>query len=195
MSGRPMTEAAATTTQAPATPATEPAAQAQGEQQQPVVEPVKFDDWYGKLEDPIKDLVDDHVSGLKSALTSEREERRRLSTQLKQLSKNAEEGSEFQKQLQETVGRLDEAEKKAKFLEDAHGQSISNLKLAWMAAKEEGLIGRDGTADFLKLREIAPELFERKTVIPAGNAGTGAGQTGTVKPNMSNWIRAAAGRG
>lgn len=164
-------------------------------QQQQAETPIKFDDWYGKLEDPIKDLVDDHVSGLKSALTSEREERRRLSTQLKQLSKNAEEGSEFQKQLQETVGRLDEAEKKARFLEDAHGQSISNLKLAWMAAKEEGLIGRDGTADFLKLREVAPELFERKTPTPAGNAGTGNGQAGTVKPNMSNWIRAAAGRG
>ena len=166
-----------------------------GDQAQQQTEALTFDGWYGKLEDAQKDLVDDHVSGLKSALNSEREERRRLSTQLKQLSKNAEDGSEFQKQLQETVGRLDEAEKKAKFLEDAHGQNISNLKLAWMAAKEEGLIGRDGTADFLKLREVAPELFERKTPVPAGNAGTGSGQAGIAKPDMSNWIRQAAGRG
>jgi len=187
-----MTEVANTPT---ATPVTEPAAQPADTQQQVAAEPVKFDDWYGKLEDPIKDLVDDHVKGLKSALDSERTERRSLSKQLQSLSKSAEEGSEFQKQLQDTVGRLDEAEKKAKFLEDAHGQNISNLKLAWMAAKEEGLIGRDGTADFLKLREIAPELFASKTIIPAGNAGTGNGQAGTVKPNMSNWIRAAAGRG
>lgn len=158
-------------------------------------EALTFDGWYGKLDDKQKDMVDDHVSGLKSALTSEREERRRLSTQLKQLSKSAEEGSDFQKQLQETMGQLDEAEKKARFLEDAHGQNVSNLKLAWLAAKEEKLISRDGSVDFLKLRETAPELFERKTPTPAGNAGTGNGQAGIAKPDMSKWIRAAAGRG
>jgi hypothetical protein len=183
-----MTEAAVTNT---------PAATTGTEQQTATTtnEAPTFDGWYSKLEDPFKDLVDDHVSGLKSALTSEREERRKLSAQLKTLSKTAEDGSEFQKQLQDTVGRLDEAEKKAKFLEDAHGQNVSNLKLAWLAAKEEKLIGRDGSVDFLKLRETAPELFERKTPTPAGNAGTGNGQAGIAKPDMSKWIRAAAGRG
>lgn len=187
-----MTEAVATQTATQT--ATESAAQAQGEQQQPAVEPVKFDDWYGKLEDPIKDLVDDHVSGLKSALTSEREERRKLSKQLQSLSKSAEEGSDFQKQLQDTLGKLEETERKAQFLEDAHSQNVSNLKMAWLAAREEGLIGRDGKVDFLRLREVVPEFFASKTVTPAGNAGSGAGQAGTVKPDMDQWIRAATGR-
>lgn len=185
-----MTEVAANTTAATAT--------ANTEQQAAVTntEAPTFDGWYSKLEDPLKDLVDDHVSGLKSALTSEREERRKLSAQLKTLSKTADEGSELHKQLTDTVGRLEDAERKAKFLEDAHGQNVSNLKLAWMAAKEEKLIGRDGSVDFLQLREVAPELFSTKaTATPAGNAGAGAGQTGTVKPDMNNFLRKAAGRG
>lgn len=164
-------------------------------QEQQQEEKLTFDGWYSKLEDPVKDLIDDHVTGLKSALNSEREERRRLSKQLTQLSKSADEGSEFQKQLNDTVGKLEEAERKAQFLEDAHDQGISNLKLAYLAAKEEGLIKRDGSVDFLRLREVAPELFERKkTPVPPANAGTGVGQSGAVKPDMNAWLRKAAGR-
>jgi hypothetical protein len=195
-----MTETAAVTTantngQTANTTEQQPANTGEQAQQQQAAAPIKFDDWYGKLEDPIKDLVDDHVSGLKSALTSERDERRKLAKQLTQLSKSADEGSEFQKQLQETVEKLGLAEQKAQFLEDAHQQNISNLRVAWLTVKEEKLINRDGSVDFLKLREVAPELFERKTPTPAGNAGTGNGQAGTVKPDMNKWMRQAAGRG
>jgi hypothetical protein len=190
-----MTSQQATNTAQPANGQAPNATATAQDGQQQKDESLTFDAWYGKLDDKQKDLLDDHVTGLKSALTSEREERRRLSTQLKQLSKSAEDGSEFQKQLQDTLGKLDDAERKAHFLESAHGQGVTNLKLAWLAAKDAELIDkRTGEVNFLKLREVAPELFERK-VTPTGNAGTGNGQAGTVKPDMSKWIRAAAGRG
>lgn len=193
-----MTEATNTTSQQQATntaqQTSDQAVTAQDGQKQKEETPLTFDAWYEKLDDKQKDLVDDRLSSLQGALSSEREERKKLAKQLSQLSKSAEAGSEFQKELQETVGRLEEAEKRARFLEDAHGQNVSNLKLAWMAAKEEKLLNRDGSVDFLKLREVAPELFKAKTPTPTGNAGTGNGQAGMTKPDMNKWIRGAAGK-
>jgi hypothetical protein len=40
---------------------------------------------------------------------------------------------------------------------------VKNLRLAWLAAQEYGLIdAKTGEADFAKLRQMAPELFAVK---------------------------------
>lgn len=188
-----MTEAVATATTA--TPAAEPAAQVPGEQQQ-ATEPVKFDDWYGKLDDQIKDLVDDHVSGLKSALAAKSEELTHLSANFKALRKSLDNNDpdEAKRQMDQITAERDEFARRAQFAEQAPNEGVSNAKVAWIVAKESELVDKAGNVDFLALREIAPELFKSKTPVPAGNAGNGAGQSGVVKPDMNRFLRAAAGR-
>jgi hypothetical protein len=63
-----------------------------------------------------------------------------------------------------------EAESKASFYSKAHTLGISDLELAFLAAKAANLIV-DGEIDFDALKERHPQLFS-KTSIP-GNAGTG----------------------
>lgn len=165
----------------------------QGNQEQQQKEPLTFDKWYGALDDATKDLFDDHVDGLKSALTSERNERKKLAAQIKELGNKAEKGSELEQQLTKLTGDMGKLDQKAQFYEDAHSADVANLKLAWVAAQEFDLLGKDGKVDFNKLREAAPELF-RKKVTPPANAGNGNNQAGTTQPTMNSFIRRAAGR-
>jgi hypothetical protein len=73
---------------------------------------------------------------------------------------------------------------------------VKNLRLAWLAAQEYGLIdAKTGEADFAKLRQMAPELFAVKPT-PTANAGSGAKQNGVADGrNMNDWIRLASGDG
>ena len=76
---------------------------------------------------------------------------------------------------------------------DTAGLEEGLLALAKGALVTEfNLIDKDGTADWKRLRESAPELF-RKQVPPAGNAGNGAGQSGQRGADMNSLIRQAAG--
>ena len=97
-------------------------------------------------------------------------------------------------QLEKLTGDMGKLDQKAQFYEDAHGADVANLKLAWIAAQEYGLIGKDGKVDFDQLREQAPELFKKKAPAPPGNAGAGAHQSGATQPTMNSFIRRAAGR-
>lgn len=157
-------------------------------------ETLTFDKWFGALDDDAKGLLEDHVDGLKSALTSERAERARLAKQIKELSGKADKGSELATQLEKLTGDMGKLDQKAQFYEDAHAADVANLKLAWLAAQEFDLIGKDGRVDFDQLREQAPEVFRKKAPAPPGNAGTGAHQSGAAKPTMNSFIRRAAGR-
>lgn len=171
------------------------ASKQQGNQQQEkqAKEPLNFDKWYGSLDDATRDLFNDHVDGLKSALTSERNERKKLAAQIKELSGKADKGSELAQQLEQLTGNMGKLDQKAQFYEDAHSADVANLKLAWVAAQEFDLLGKDDKVDFNKLREAAPELF-RKKVTPPANAGNGNNQAGTTQPTMNSFIRRAAGR-
>lgn len=171
------------------------ASKQQGNQQQEkqAKEPLNFDKWYGSLDDATRDLFNDRVDGLRSALTSERNERKKLAAQIKELSGKADKGSELAQQLEQLTGNMGKLDQKAQFYEDAHNADVANLRLAWLAAQDLDLIGKDGKVDFNKLREAAPELF-RKKVTPPANAGQGAGQAGTTQPTMNSFIRKAAGR-
>lgn len=162
--------------------------------QQQANQPESFDKWIAAQPDGIKDLFDDHVDGLKSALEDERRERKGLAARLKELGKQADVGSELQKQLESLTGQMTEADTKASFYEGAHEAGVKNLRLAWIAAKEYDLINK-GKVDFVQLKQLAPELFGvAKAAPPAGNAGNGAGQAGIQQPDMNRAIRAMAGR-
>ena len=173
-----------TETQAPQgeTPATENAA------------PVTFEAVYGALTPQQQEVLDGHIDGLKSALKGERDGRKDLERQLRTLSKSAEEGSELRVQLDKLVSEQAAAAAQATFYEAAHAANVRNLRLAWLAANDAGLVDKSGDVDFEKLKQVAPELFVTK-LLPQANAGSGAGQTGAREPNMNDFLRAAAGRG
>lgn len=173
----------------------------QGQEQQggetPTAEtkqPVSFEDWYKTLQPEQQEAVDTHIDGLKSALKSERDERKTVERQLRDLARKAEEGSELRTQLDRLATEQATANAKATFYEQAHGANVKNLRLAWLAAADAGLIdARSGECDFGKLKDVAPELFATR-LAPTANAGNGAGQTGVREPSMNDFLRQAAGR-
>jgi hypothetical protein len=85
-------------------------------------------------------------------------------------------------------------ETKAEFYEVAHEAGVTDLKLAYIVAKEEKLIDKRGNVDFDKLKEAHPSLFASPRR-PPGDAGAGTGGEGSGRTrDMNAAIRAAAGR-
>ena len=161
----------------------------------PAAGDLTFDGWYKTLDAPIQGVVDDHIDGLRSALTTERSERKGLEKRLREIQKQAESGQDIQAQLQQVTEGMGEANAKVAFFEAAHAANVKNLRLAWLAAQDAQLVDKKtGAVDFGELRKVAPELFVTKA-IPSANQGTGSQQDGVGKPSMNDFLRAAAGRG
>ncbi len=157
-------------------------------------EVLTFETWYGKLDAQQRGLFDEHVSGLKTALATERQNRADLSKQIKDLAAKAEKGSELEKQLTDASQRLEVAERRAAFAEEASRPDVacSNVKAAYALAVAEQLFDRHGRPDWNALKITAPELFRKPTV---GSADGGAGTNQGPKLDMNTLIRRAAGRG
>jgi predicted ATP-dependent protease len=123
-----------------------------------------------------------------------RTERNDLTKQIDEFKKKAEKGSELEKSLTEFSARLEIAEKRASFFEDAvrPGIDCRNPKVAYALAVTDNLFDRKGSPDWTALKEAAPELFGKVT--PPANAGTGTGNP-PKNNDMNAFIRTAAGRG
>ena len=171
------------------------------EQQQPdggtpeaeAKQPVSFEEWYKGLAPEQQEVLDGHIDGLKSALKGERDGRKSLEKQLRDLARSAEEGSTLRTQLDKLAADQASATAQTAFYEAAHQANVRNLRLAWLAANDAGLVDKTGDVDFEKLKQVAPELFAAKT-LPTANAGNGAGQAGARQPSMNDFLRAARGR-
>lgn len=151
-----------------------------------------FDSWIQAQDDATKAMLEGHTSGLKSSLEDERRERKALAKQIVELSKQAETGSTLKAELDKLAANNEKTSRKANFYESAPAD-VGNLKLAWLAAEDAGLIDKEGSADWKALREQAPELF-RKSIAPPAHAGNGAGQNGQGSTDMNSFIRRSAGR-
>jgi len=156
----------------------------------------KFEDYLATVEEPVKELYTKSVSGLKNALEGEREERKKLSEQVKTLLPKAEKGSELEGKLTETVRMLEAAEqryvesqRRATFAEDAIKPSVncSNVKAAYALAVSENLFTEDGIPRWADLKKLAPELFRTSNQTNAGNRGK------SVANDINSAIRRAAG--
>lgn len=156
-----------------------------------------FETWLAGQDDTVKGLVNTHTQGLRTALDSERTSRKDLEKQLRALGKKQEKGSEAQVELTKLADSLKAATQRADFYEAAQKEGVVNLKLAYMAAREEGVIDDDEkTVDFDALRKSHPQLFAPKPKTPNGNAGNGTGSNNKPTPfNMTKAIRQQAGRG
>lgn len=155
-----------------------------------------FDSFLANQPDDVKALYEANVSGLKSALESERDSRKKLTEQVKSLLPQVEKGSELERKLAETAKLLSEAEqreaeisKRAKFAEEAirPGVNCVNIKAAYAFAKAENLFSEQGEPDWKKLKELAPELFRNAPVTKAGASGKTAGD------DINAALRRAAG--
>lgn len=153
-----------------------------------------FTAWLGEQPEHVRSGLESHTAGLKSALDGEREQRKEFSRQLREATAKAEKGSEIEKALNETSSRLEVAEQRAAFFEDAGKAEIActNPRAAFLIAQAEGLFRKSGEPDWAAIKASAPELFGRKT--PPGNAGSGNGSPPPRSGGMNEYIRAASGR-
>lgn len=156
--------------------------------------PATWEAWLEGQTTEVKALYEQHTSGLKSALESEREQRKGLAKQVKELADKQTEGSEARKTLDEMSKRIEAAELQTAFYEDAIQQGVSNLRLAWLAmqAKPEEY-SRRGKIDWSSLKADYPELFKTPPPPPA-NAGAGTQTAPARAGGMNDFIRAASGR-
>jgi hypothetical protein len=153
----------------------------------------EFESWFSKLPPHEQEGLDAHTTALKNALESERSQRKEFSKQLRDLTAKAEKGSEAEKTLGEMSSRLEQAEQRASFYEEAGRPEIgcSNPRAAFLVAQAEGLFTKRGDPDWPAIKAAMPELFGRKT--PPGNAGVGNGSP-PATPSMNDYIRSATGR-
>lgn len=155
--------------------------------------PQSFDEWIGQQDDQIKAMYESHIKGLRNTVSATRQERDDLAKQLKELAGKAEKGSELEKVLTENLQKLEIAERRAAFVEEAIKPEIGcrNIKAAWLLASADNLFDRRGNPDWEAIKSAAPELFGKVTVSANAGAGTDKSQT---KSDMNAFIRAAAGR-
>lgn len=155
--------------------------------------PITFETWLQAQPDEVRSLISTHEGGLKSALDSERKQRNELAKALKDATKDLEAGTEARKALEGLSSKLEEQERQLAFYDAATAAGVSNLKLAWIAAREAGAIDKAGNVNMDTLKKEYPELF-KKTPLPPGNAGAGAnGQPPGQRGGMDALIRQVAG--
>ena len=152
--------------------------------------PATFDDFLAAQPEGIRALADGYAGGLKTALASEREQRKDLAKQLRDATAKAEAGSAMAKTLEEISGKLDATEKRAAFFESATTAQCANPRAAFLVAQAEGLFKKSGEPDWAALQAVAPELFRKP-----GQANAGAGTTAApAKSSMNDFIRRSTGR-
>ena len=155
--------------------------------------PASWDAWIETQDETVKGLYESHITGLRSTVKATREERDTLAKKIKELSQKAEKGSEFEKSLAEFTSKLEQAERRATFIEESIKPEIGcrNPKAAYALAMADNLFDRKGAAAWSTIKAAAPELFRKPSV--AGNAGSGTA-TPPSKADMNAFIRRAAGR-
>lgn len=151
-----------------------------------------FDGWVKSQPADVQKLLESHTSGLKNALTNERDQRKALAKQLKDLSGQLQEGDKARQSLEQITSQLNEQSQKVAFYEVV-AEQVTNTKLAWLAARELGAIANDGTVNLELLKKNYPELFNKKPQLPPAKGGNGQGGSG-AKPGMNDFIRQSAGR-
>lgn len=160
--------------------------QGNGETPQPENQQPNFDAWLASQDDATRSLLDTHTSGLRSALDSERQQRKELAKQLRELTGKLDANSEAGQKLGEISSQLEAAQARADFYE-ALGPGCLNPKLAYLAYTTDGLKSIE------QLKAAYPQLFA--TAKPPPTNG-GAGTRGNQSPasGMNEFIRRSAGR-
>lgn len=159
--------------------------------------PPTWDSWFGGLGDTEKSLIDGHTKGLKSALDQERNQRTALEKQVKELSKQAAEGSDLKATLEKMAAELAESNQRASLLEQVSKAGLKAEPGDVIAlARARGLVDGQGNINFAKLKEQCSYLFEDSAPVPKtkGEAGTGHRNKGADEPSLNDIVLSALGR-
>ena len=148
---------------------------------------LKFDSWFETLEPPQRELVSGHTSSLRGALEVERNDRKALAKQLKELSGKLEANSDAAQQLDALRTQMETTTRRAEFVEEAALAGCALPRQAWHIAQAEGLT-------VAQMRSQYPQLFSQAPKAPGGS-GAGTSAPPAVKTSMNDYIRRAAGRG
>lgn len=163
-------------------------------------EPNDADAWADSLDDAGKTALNAYVAlettRLKTALDTERAQRKELAKQLKELSVKPADDTAWKAKIEAISGQLSEANLKASFYESAAGQDDLAAKrygAAYKIAKIDGLIDEDGAVDWAALKEQHDYLFSTPVVAtPAkGHAGNGVGGRAQKPQNINDVLRGA----
>lgn len=143
----------------------------------------------------VKALYQKHSESLLHSVKATRDERDAFKKQVKELMSKAEKGSEFEKSLIDMTAKLETAERRNNFLEDAIRPELQcrNARACWVLAEAEGLFDKKGNPDWTAIKTAAPELFGTPTA--NANAGNATQQKPNPHRDMNTYIRKAAGRG
>lgn len=156
--------------------------------------PESWDAYMESQPEPVKALFESHVSGLKSALADERDQRKTFEKELRDVAKQLEDGSDAKAQLERLSQQYEEAERRIAFYETAPADLVSH-KLGWLAATELGAFDRRGNVAWDAVKTAYPELFvQPKRTPPPGDAGTGAGNSAPQTFDMNDALRVASRR-
>lgn len=153
-----------------------------------------FETWLAAQDEPIRERYTRHTSGLRAALESERAARKDLERQIRQLARQQDEGSAARAELERLSATLGEQSGRAEFYEAAHAAGVTDLRLAYLAARDAGLMDERGRADLAQLKARHPHLFPSPRV-PSGHAGSGTAAEPGPRNDMNALIRRASGRG
>ena len=153
--------------------------------------------WFGALPEDAKPIAqkwhDEQVVGLKSALSSERDERKTDRTAFqKQLDAAiAKASGEGKAELEKIQASLGAAGSRADFFADAHEAGVLDLRTAWAAVKEYELVDRKGNPDLEALKMKCPYLFQQPTQPLPPRVSAGSGGHTPPAPANDDPIRAA----
>lgn len=154
--------------------------------------PESFEAWLEGQDEKVKGLVSKRFEALENTARVRKEEREALADQLKDLKKKK--GDELQAAIDDVSAKLEAAERRASFIEEAIKPEIEckNPGAAWVIAKAQDLFDKRGLPDWKAIKEAAPELFGKP--IANANAGAGTGTKPEPHKDMNAFIRKAAGR-
>lgn len=157
-------------------------------------EPADFETWLNsadeKLKATIKPLFDAHVSKLMNTVKETRRERDDFQKELRDAIKKLDAKSDEAKNLSGIADKLDEANKRADFYEEAPANGCRNPKAAFALVKADNLYTRSGAVDWKSLKEVAPELFGEVSRLPRKKtAGEGTDKGQASSQTMNEWIR------
>lgn len=155
--------------------------------------------WFGALPEDAKTIaqkwLDKEAAGLKSALTSERGERKtdrqQFQTQLTDAIAKA--SGEGKAELEKISASLSESGTRSDFYADAHEAGAGDLRLAWAAVKEYELYDRKGNPDIEALKTKCPYLFQ-SAAKPVPSVGAGSGTKTPPATVEEDPLRAAVAR-
>ena len=157
--------------------------------------------WFGALPEDAQTIAqkwhDEKVVGLKSALGSERDDRKtdRTAFQKQLTDAIAKASGESKAELEKIQASLSESGTRSDFYADAHEAGAGDLRLAWAAVKEYELYDRKGNPDIEALKTKCPYLFQSAaaTVLqPRVSAGAGTRTPLNPQDDMNARIRKAA---